>query len=170
MTILTIITAPDPRLRVISEPVDQISNKDKTLMNDMLETMYSAPGVGLSAIQVGIAKRIIVIDTAGQNEKPEPLKIINPKFISKSETTEIKEEGCLSFPEHYVEVKRSKNIKIECLNENGDRQYIEASGFKAIALQHEIDHLDGKLLIDNLSSLKRSILLRKMKKHKNNNN
>ena len=86
MTILTIITAPDPRLRVISEPVDQISNKDKTLMNDMLETMYSAPGVGLSAIQVGIAKRIIVIDTAGQNEKPEPLKIINPKFISKSET------------------------------------------------------------------------------------
>ena len=168
MTILPIITAPDPRLRIISKEVLEISNDDKTLMSDMLETMYKAPGVGLSAIQVGVPKRIIVIDTAKDPSPSDPIKLVNPIIMEKSENMNIMEEGCLSFPEQFIEVERYQNVTIQYLNEMGKLKTLTASGFKAVALQHEIDHLDGKLLVDHVSSLKRNIIFRKLKKYKNN--
>lgn len=169
MTILPIITAPDPRLRIVSTEVLEISNDDKTLMSDMLETMYQAPGVGLSAIQVGVPKRIIVIDTAKDPNPSDPIKLVNPVIMEKSDNMNIMEEGCLSFPEQFIEVERYHKVTIQYLNEMGKLKILTASGFKAVALQHEIDHLDGKLLVDHVSSLKRNIILRKLKKYKNNN-
>ncbi|MDC0073942.1 peptide deformylase [Alphaproteobacteria bacterium] len=169
MTILPIITAPDPRLRIVSTEVLEISNDDKTLMSDMLETMYQAPGVGLSAIQVGVPKRIIVIDTAKDPSPSDPIKLVNPVIMEKSDNMNIMEEGCLSFPEQFIEVERYHKVTIQYLNEMGKLKILTASGFKAVALQHEIDHLDGKLLVDHVSSLKRNIILRKLKKYKNNN-
>lgn len=164
MALRQIITAPDPRLRETSRPVDDIDDDVRTLMDDMLETMYAAPGVGLSAIQVGVARRIVVIDTAKDPDPPQPLRLINPEIIWQAEETSPFEEGCLSFPDQYEEVERPGAVHVQYLDENGVRRVVEAEGLQAIALQHEIDHLDGVLLVDHISTIKRNIIMRRMKK------
>tara|TARA_Y100000590_G_C15691911_1_gene1003720 strand:+ start:1631 stop:2143 length:513 start_codon:yes stop_codon:yes gene_type:complete len=169
MSLLEIITAPDPILKKVSLPVERIGEQEIRLMDDMLETMYAAPGVGLSAIQVGVAKRIIVIDAGGDDRIDCPLKIVNPKIIWKNNEEEYKDEGCLSFPDQQVSVKRPTEIEIEYLDEKNNKRNRRSVGLECVAIQHEIDHLDGILLIDSLSSIKRNIILRKMKKLKKNN-
>ncbi len=164
MALRQIITAPDPRLRETSRPVEDIDDDVRTLLDDMLETMYAAPGVGLSAIQVGVAQRIVVIDTAKDPDPPEPLRLINPEIIWQAEETSPFEEGCLSFPDQYEEVERPGAVHVQYLDENGVRRVVEAEGLQAIALQHEIDHLDGVLLVDHISTIKRNIIMRRMKK------
>jgi len=164
MAILPIITAPDPLLRQVSQPVDSIDDDTRRLMDDMLDTMYAAPGVGLSAIQVGVPKRIVVIDVAKDPEPPTPLKLVNPEITWQSETAMPHQEGCLSFPDQYEDVERPTDARVRFLDENGEIRTIEAGGLLAIALQHEIDHLDGVLLVDHLSKMKRNIIMRRMKK------
>jgi len=164
MALRPIITAPDPRLRKTSQPVQTIDDSVHTLMADMLETMYAAPGVGLSAIQVGVAQRIVVIDTAKDPDPPAPLRLINPEIIWQAEETGPFEEGCLSFPDQFEEVERSAAVHVQYLDASGERRVIEAEGLQAIALQHEIDHLDGVLLVDHVSTIKRNIIMRRMKK------
>ncbi len=164
MALLPIITAPDPRLRKTSQPVQTIDDSVHTLMADMLETMYAAPGVGLSAIQVGVAQRIVVIDTAKDPDPPAPLRLINPEIIWRAEEAGPFEEGCLSFPDQFEEVERSAAVHVQYLDASGESRVIEAEGLQAIALQHEIDHLDGVLLVDHVSTIKRNIIMRRMKK------
>jgi len=164
MALRPIITAPDPRLRKTSQPVQTIDDSVHTLMADMLETMYAAPGVGLSAIQVGVAQRIVVIDTAKDPDPPAPLRLINPEIIWQAEETGPFEEGCLSFPDQFEEVERSAAVHVQYLDASGESRVIEAEGLQAIALQHEIDHLDGVLLVDHVSTIKRNIIMRRMKK------
>ena len=164
MALLPIITAPDPRLREVSQPVDAVDDAVRKLLDDMLETMYAAPGVGLSAIQVGVAQRIIVIDTANDPDPPDPVRMINPEIIWQADEIDPFEEGCLSFPDQYEEVERPGAVHVRYLDENGEIRIIKAEGLQAIALQHEIDHLDGVLLVDHVSSIKRNIIMRRMKK------
>jgi len=164
MAIRPIIKAPDPVLKRKCLPVEKVDSHLRQLMDDMLETMYAAPGVGLSAIQVGVAQRIVVIDTAKDPAPPEPLRLINPEIIWQAEQTGPFEEGCLSFPDQYEEVERPGAVHVQYLDENGERRVIEAEGLQAIALQHEIDHLDGVLLVDHISTIKRNIIMRRMKK------
>ncbi|PPR79960.1 MAG: Peptide deformylase 2 [Alphaproteobacteria bacterium MarineAlpha2_Bin1] len=167
MSILPIIKAPDPLLRVKSHHITEIGDSEIKLLDDLMDTMYAAPGVGLSAIQVGIAKRMIVIDTS-KKDVISNLKMINPEIIWKSEENQFNEEGCLSFPDQFVEVLRSKKIKVKYINESKKSKLSTFSGFEAVIIQHEIDHLDGNLLIDKVSSIKKNIILRKMKKIKKN--
>ncbi len=167
MSILPIIKAPDPLLRVKSKNILEIGDSEIKLLNDMLDTMYAAPGVGLSAIQVGVPQRMIVVDTSRDN-KISNLKMINPEIIWESEEIQLNDEGCLSFPEQFVEVMRSKEIKVKYIDENKKTKLSNFSDFQAVIIQHEIDHLDGNLLIDKVSSIKKNIILRKMKKMKKN--
>ncbi|MBL42804.1 MAG: peptide deformylase [Rhodospirillaceae bacterium] len=167
MSILPIIKAPDPLLRVKSKNILEIGDSEIKLLNDMLDTMYAAPGVGLSAIQVGVPQRMIVVDTSRGN-KISNLKMINPEIIWESEEIQLNDEGCLSFPEQFVEVMRSKEIKVKYIDENKKTKLSNFSDFQAVIIQHEIDHLDGNLLIDKVSSIKKNIILRKMKKMKKN--
>lgn len=167
MSILPIIKAPDPLLRVKSKNILEIGDSEIKLLNDMLDTMYAAPGVGLSAIQVGVPQRMIVVDTSRDN-KISNLKMINPEIIWESEEIQLNDEGCLSFPEQFVEVMRSKEIKVKYIDENKKAKLSNFSDFQAVIIQHEIDHLDGNLLIDKVSSIKKNIILRKMKKMKKN--
>ena len=166
MAILNIIKAPDPRLKVPSTPLSEVDDQTRALMDDMLETMYAAPGVGLAAPQIGVNKRIIVMDVARHDEKPEPLKLVNPEVMSASDVLVLREEGCLSFPQQYAEVERPETVHIRYINENSEVKELQAEGLAAICIQHEIDHLDGVLLTDRLSSIKRNIIMRKMKKLK----
>ncbi len=166
MAILPIIIAPDRRLKVKCEAVDAVDEGIATLMADLLETMYAAPGIGLAAPQVGVAKRVIVIDKAGKDEPPAPLKIANPELISVSEELWIHEEGCLSLPEHYADVERPKHIHLRYRDENNQIQELEASALLATCIQHEIDHLRGTLFVDHISALKRNMILRKLVKTK----
>lgn len=166
MAILPIIIAPDRRLKVKCATVDAVDEGIATLMADLLETMYAAPGIGLAAPQVGVAKRIIVIDKAGKDEPPAPLKIANPELISVSEELWIHEEGCLSLPEHYADVERPKHIHLRYRDENNQIQELEASALLATCIQHEIDHLRGTLFVDHISALKRNMILRKLVKTK----
>ena len=164
MALLQIITAPDSRLREVSKPVDVVDDTVRNLLNDMLETMYAAPGVGLSAIQVGFALRIVVIDTVKAPDPPDPVRMINPEIIWQADEISSFEEGCLSFPNQYEEVKRPGAVHVRYTDENSQTHTIKAEGLQAIALQHELDHLDGVLLVDYLSTIKRSIIMRRMKK------
>jgi len=166
MAILNIIKAPDPRLKVPCTPLSEVDDQTRALMDDMLETMYAAPGVGLAAPQIGINKRIIVMDVARHDAKPEPLKLVNPEVMSASDVLVLREEGCLSFPQQYAEVERPETVHIRYINENSEVKELQAEGLAAICIQHEIDHLDGVLLTDRLSSIKRNIIMRKMKKLK----
>jgi peptide deformylase len=133
-------------------------------MDDMLETMYLAPGIGLAAPQVGVAKRVIVLDVAGKGEEPAPLRMANPEIIWKSEETVIQEEGCLSVPEHYADVKRPAKIRVRYLDHENEIRELEADGLLATCIQHEMDHLEGVLFIDKISALKRGMILRKLAK------
>lgn len=168
MALLKILTAPDPRLKQRAEPIAAVDDSIRKLMDDMLETMYAAPGIGLAATQVGVMKRVLVIDLADkeQNEKPAPLKLANPEIIKTEGDDSIYEEGCLSVPGFYEEVLRPERCTVTGLNEKGEKVTIEADGLLATCLQHEIDHLNGTLFIDHLSRTKRDMILRKLKKEK----
>lgn len=168
MAILPIIVAPDPRLKLVSRPVEKVDAEIARLMDDMLETMYDAPGIGLAAPQVGVTKRVIVIDIARKDkgEAPSPLKMANPQLIATSEDLKSWDEGCLSLPEHYAEVLRPSRVAVRYLDEHNKRREIEADGVLAVCLQHEMDHLDGILFVDHVSALKRNMILRKLRKSK----
>lgn len=166
MALLDIIVAPDPRLKKKSVAVDSVDKATASLMKDMLATMYEAPGVGLAAPQVGILQRIIVADPARENEKPQPIKMANPEILWSSDEIKEYEEGCLSLPEEYDLVQRPDRIKVQYLDENNQIQVLEADGMLAVVVQHEINHLDGVLFVDHISSLKRSIILRRLTKFK----
>ena len=166
MSILKIIKEPDPILRKKSQTVDRVDENIQRLMNDMLETMYNAPGVGLAAPQVGITKRIIVVDCARTDEPPAPYKMINPELIDTSKEEIINEEGCLSLPGHYADVSRPSTARVRYLDENGNQQIMDTEGLLAVCIQHEIDHINGILFVDHLSSLKRNMILKKMVKAK----
>lgn len=163
---LDIIEIPNPLLRQKSEPVAEITPEIIAFMDDMLETMYAAPGVGLAAVQVGVLKRLIVVDVSGKDEPNDPIYLINPEIIWTSEELEECEEGCLSVPKQFAKVKRPAAIKVKYLNKQGEETVLETGDFLAVALQHEIDHLDGKLFTDHLSALKRKMLLNNLKKRR----
>lgn len=162
----TILTAPDPRLKAKGKDVVKVDGEIRRLVDDMLETMYAADGVGLAAIQIGVALNVVVIDIAQREGKNEPQVFINPKIVWASEETARFEEGCLSVPDIWEEVTRPAAIRAEYLDRDGNKQTLEADGFLADCLQHEIDHLNGKLFIDHLSRLKRSMALKKLEKAK----
>jgi len=164
MAIRSIITAPDDRLRQVSKPVAGVDEALRALMDDMLETMYDAPGIGLAAIQIGEPVRVIVMDIAGDEEDPAPLYFVNPEIADPAEEMSLHEEGCLSVPEFYEEVERPASCRITYLDYNGEAQTLEAEGLLATCIQHEIDHLEGVLFIDHLSRLKRERILKKLKK------
>jgi peptide deformylase len=166
MAILPILTAPDPRLKKKAKPVDKVDDGVRTLMADMLETMYAAPGIGLAAPQVGVSLRVIVLDVARDDEPKAPMKLANPEIVWASDDDNTYEEGCLSVPEHYAEVVRPRAVKVRYLDDTGAAREIEAEGLLATCLQHEIDHLDGILFLDHLSALKRNMILRKLLKEK----
>ncbi|HAJ48569.1 MAG TPA: peptide deformylase [Alphaproteobacteria bacterium] len=164
MALRTIITAPDPRLKVISEPVQTVTDDLRRLMDDMLETMYKAPGIGLAAVQIGVPKRIIVIDLAREDETKGPHYFINPVITWASPERAEYEEGCLSVPDLYDMVERPARIRARFLDYHGAEQEQEFGGLMATCLQHEMDHLEGVLFIDHLSKLKRDMMVRKLLK------
>ena len=166
MAIREILVAPDPRLKQKSAPVERVDDELRKLMDDMLETMYEAPGIGLAAIQIGVAKRVIVMDLAREGEPKAPQYFVNPEILWKSEETTLCEEGCLSVPDLYEEVERPTKIKVRYLDYQGEIRTVDAEGLLAVCLQHEMDHLEGILFIDHLSKLKRSMMLKKLEKAK----
>ena len=161
-----IVIEPDPILRQKSESLEKVDDELRRLLDDMLETMYSAPGIGLAAVQIGILKRLIVIDISKEKEKKNPLFLINPEIISKSKKTSIYEEGCLSLPGHFAEIERPAECQIKYIGYDGKKKEIKANGLLSTCIQHELDHLDGKLFIDYLSKLKKDMILKKLVKHK----
>ena len=161
-----IVIEPDPILRKKSSPVEEVNNDLRKLLNDMLETMYEAPGIGLAAVQVGILKRLIVIDISKNKEKKEPLFLINPKLTFKSKNTSVYEEGCLSLPGHFAEIERPAECHLTFIDYSGKEKNLKAQGLLATCIQHEIDHLDGILFIDYLSKLKKDMIIKKLIKHK----
>jgi peptide deformylase len=164
MAVLPIITLPDPILRQSSARVERVDDELRRLADDMLETMYDAPGVGLAAVQVGVPRRLIVIDTSGKDEEPNPLVLINPEILTLGSEMRVYEEGCLSIPDVRVEIERPATLRVRYLDREGKPQELDAEGLMATAIQHEIDHLNGRLIIDFLSRLKRDIIVRKFKK------
>jgi peptide deformylase len=164
MAILPIITAPDAFLKTISKPVEKVDGALRKLMDDMLETMYDAPGIGLAAIQVGVPKRLLVIDIAEEGEPQAPQLFVNPEILWQSDEIITYNEGCLSLPEHYADLERPAEVKVRYLDRDGKAQEIHATGLLATCLQHEIDHLEGILFVDHISSVKRQMILRKLQK------
>ena len=161
-----IIIEPDPILRKKSQPLEKVDDQLKNLMDDMLETMYDAPGIGLAAVQIGILKRVVVIDVSKENEKKNPFFFINPIIKSRSKKTSVYEEGCLSLPGHFAEVERPAECEIDYIDYNGNKKNLKASGILATCVQHEIDHLNGILFIDYLSKLKKDMIIKKLIKQK----
>lgn len=166
MAVLPIITAPDPRLKVRCEPVESVDAAIAKMMDDMLETMYLAPGIGLAAPQVGITKRILVVDVSPKDAPREPIRMANPKILWHSDDLATYEEGCLSLPEQYADVERPARIKVRYLDQDNTEQELEADGLLATCIQHEMDHLEGVIFVDHISSLKRRMILRRLTKLK----
>jgi peptide deformylase len=166
MTIRPILTAPDPRLKAVSKSVDSVDAATRKLIDDMIDSMYEADGIGLAAVQIGVAQRVIVMDLDQKDGKKNPRAFINPVITWRSEELATFEEGCLSVPEIYEDVERAAQIKAEFLDRDGVRQFLEADGLLSTCLQHEMDHLEGVLFIDHLSRLKRAMLLKKLAKAK----
>jgi peptide deformylase len=164
MALLPILTAPDPRLKKKSLPVETVDAGVRPLMVDMLETMYDAPGIGLAAPQVGVLKRVIVLDIEREDTKTGPLFMANPEIVEASDEDVSYEEGCLSVPDHYSDVVRPASVKVRYLDRDGKAQEMSCDGLLATCVQHEIDHLDGVLFIDHISALKRNMILRKLLK------
>jgi peptide deformylase len=181
MALRPILIAPDARLKEVSEPVSEVTDETRALMDDMLETMYAAPGIGLAAIQVGVAKRVIVIDigkpkaSGGEGEpdeskrkkeekEPDPRYFVNPEIVWASDDLVVCEEGCLSVPDLYEEVERPAQVRVRFLDYHGTQQEIDCDGMLAVCIQHEMDHLEGVLFIDHLSRLKREMMLKKLVK------
>lgn len=166
MTIREILIAPDPRLKVKSRPVEAVDDALRALMDDMMETMHDAPGIGLAAVQIGIAKDVIVMDLAKEGEEPEPLYFVNPEIIWTSDELQLHEEGCLSLPEYYEDVERPDEVKVRFLDYEGEIRELHCKDMLAVCIQHEMDHLDGVLFVDHLTRLKRQMILRKLSKAK----
>ena len=168
MSIKDIIMVPDETLKKISDPVEKVGINEKKLINDLFETMYNSQGIGLAAVQVGILKRILVVDISNKDEKRKPLSLINPIIKNISNETSIYEEGCLSIPDTFIEIERPKICEVEYIDINGKKKDLKCDGLLSTCLQHEIDHLDGKLIIDQLSKLKRDFIIKKISKTKKN--
>ena len=161
-----ILIEPDPILRKKCEPLEKVDIETKKLMDDMLETMYAAPGIGLAAIQVGILRRLVVIDISKAEEKKNPIFLINPQIIHKSKKTSVYEEGCLSLPGQFAEIERPAECTLKYVDYNGREKELKAEGLLATCVQHEVDHLNGILFIDYLSKLKKDMIIKKLVKHK----
>ena len=166
MTIRKILTEPDPILRKKCEPLEGVNDHLRNLMNDMLETMYEAPGIGLAAIQIGVLKRVVVIDVSKKEGEKSPLFLVNPEIVYKSNETSTYEEGCLSVPNQFAEVDRPATCEVEYLDYNGKKKMLKANGLLATCIQHEMDHLEGILFIHYLSKLKKSMIIKKLSKQK----
>jgi peptide deformylase len=166
MAVKTILTEPNNILRKISQPVEKVGKEERQLMDDMLETMYDANGIGLAAIQIGIPKRIIVMDIGKRDEKKEPRFFVNPVIKNKDQSKSTYEEGCLSVPNQFAEIDRPSKCEIEYLDYNGEKKILKAEGLLATCIQHEMDHLEGILFIDYLSKLKKTMILKKLSKNK----
>jgi peptide deformylase len=164
MAVRPIIVLPDPRLRVVSEPVKKVDGELRKLVDDMFETMYDAPGIGLAAIQVGVPKRVVTADLAKKDEPRNPQVFINPEIVSSSEELSVYEEGCLSIPEIHEDVERPTRVRVRYMDLAGKAQEVEADGLLATCLQHEIDHINGVLFIDHISKLKRDRIVKKFTK------
>lgn len=164
MSIKPLVILPDPLLRLVSRPVERVDAPLRQLADDMLATMYDAPGIGLAAIQVGEPLRMVVIDLAKDGDEPAPLVFINPEVLVSSDDRSVYEEGCLSIPDYYAEVERPAKVRVRHLDREGKQHEIEAEGLLATCLQHEIDHLNGVLFIDHISKLKRDMVVKKFKK------
>lgn len=164
MTIKPLIILPDPLLRQQSKPVEQVDAEINSLADDMLDTMYDAPGIGLAAIQIGVARRMLVIDVSREDEERKPVVFINPEILTVSDDVSTYEEGCLSIPDYYAEVERPAALTVAYIDRDGKKQTIEADGLLATCLQHEIDHLNGVLFIDHISRLKRDMVIKKFTK------
>ncbi|MCK5167362.1 MAG: peptide deformylase [Rhodospirillaceae bacterium] len=164
MTILPILIAPDPRLKAKAKKVDVVDDETVKLMNDMVETMHGANGIGLAAPQVGISKRVIVVDISNHDEKSNPIRMANPEIIWASEEDELREEGCLSLPDQYADVLRPKNVRVRYVDHENEIREIDAETILSVCVQHEIDHLEGTLFVDYLSALRRKMIIRKLQK------
>ena len=168
MSIKDIITVPNETLKKISDPIEKVGINEIKLINDLFETMYHSKGIGLAAVQVGILKRVLVIDLSTKDEKKEPLSFINPIIKNISDETSVYEEGCLSIPDTFREIERPKICEVEYIDINGKVRNLKCDGLLSTCLQHEINHLDGKLIIDHLSKLKRDLIVKKISKSKKN--
>jgi len=167
MTVKIILTEPNKLLRQISQPVDHVGENEQKLMDDMIETMYAANGIGLAAIQIGFPQRIIVMDISKDKKNKSPMYFVNPIILNKVAEQSTYEEGCLSVPDQFAEIDRSKKCEVEYLDYNGEKKLLKAEGLLATCIQHEIDHLEGILFIDYLSKLKKSMIIKKLSKQKN---
>ena len=168
MSVKIILTEPNKLLRQVSKSVEKVGDEERALMDDMLETMYEAPGIGLAAIQIGVPKRIIVMDISRDEDKKEPRYFVNPIIKNRNKEKVKYEEGCLSVPDQFAEIERPNSCEIEYLDYNGKKQLLKADGLLATCIQHEMDHLEGILFIDYLSKLKRSMIIKKLSKNKVN--
>ena len=168
MSVKEIITVPDETLKKISDPVEKIGINEKKLINDLFETMYVSNGIGLAAVQIGILKRILVVDVSTKDEKNQPIVLINPVITNLSDDTSVYEEGCLSIPETFIEIERPIICEVEYIDEKGSKKNLECDGLLSTCIQHEINHLDGKLIIDHLSKLKKDFIIKKISKIKKN--
>jgi peptide deformylase len=166
MTVKTILTEPNKLLRQVSEPVESVGDSEKQLMDDMLDTMYAANGIGLAAIQIGVPKIIIVMDISKEDKKKDPRYFVNPVIIKKDSLEATYEEGCLSVPNQFAEINRPSKCEVEYLDYNGEKKILNADGILATCIQHEMDHLEGILFIDYLSKLKKSMIIKKLSKSK----
>ena len=166
MAIRKILQEPDPILRQISQPVETVGIEEQQLMDDMLQTMLDAPGIGLAAIQIGVPRRVIVLNISQEKNKKNPMYFINPKILKRNNQNSTYEEGCLSVPNQFAEIDRPNMCEIEYLDYNGDEKILKAEGLLATCIQHEMDHLEGILFIDYLSKLKKSMIVKKLSKHK----
>ena len=166
MSIKDIITVPDETLKKISSPIEKVGQNEKRLIKDLFETMYHSNGIGLAAVQVGILKRILVLDVSDKKDQKKPISFINPIIKRVSNETSIYEEGCLSIPDTFIEIERPKICEVEYIDIDGKKKNMKCDGLLSTCLQHEINHLDGKLIIDNLSKLKRDLIIKKISKNK----
>tara|TARA_B100000963_G_scaffold89187_1_gene76812 strand:- start:822 stop:1346 length:525 start_codon:yes stop_codon:yes gene_type:complete len=168
MTIKKIITVPDEILKKVSNPIEKIGINEKKLIDDLFETMYHSNGIGLAGVQVGILKRVLVIDVSSKNEKKQPITLINPVIKNFGDEMSVYEEGCLSIPETFIEIERPKICEVEYIDEKGSKKNLKCDGLLSTCVQHEINHLDGKLIIDHLSKLKKDFIIKKISKIKKN--
>ena len=166
MTIRTILTEPNSILRQVSEPVEEVGKAERELMKDMLETMYAANGIGLAAIQIGVPKRVIVLDISKKENEKNPMYFVNPDIKNQNSNLSTYEEGCLSVPNIFVEVNRPSTCEVEYLDYNGEKKILKTKGLLATCIQHECDHLDGRLMVDYLSKLKKTMIIKKLSKQK----
>ena len=168
MSIKDIITVPNEILKKMSEPIEKIGINEKKLISDLLDTMYASNGIGLAAVQIGILRRVLVVDVSKKEEEKNPISLINPKIKKLSDDTSVYEEGCLSIPETFIEIERPRVCEVEYIDLDGNKKELKCDGLMSTCIQHEINHLDGKLIIDHLSKLKKDLIIKKISKIQKN--